>query len=123
METIQPHLQLKIKLLQFWERFGGKKQRGEGFTKDEKIAALIDYSKIVIVYRNQTSIAHRREKFDGIKSVMHKMHIRRNSVCFACGGAPDCRHHIVQLQNGGINSKKNIVSLCNSCHSKIHPWL
>ena len=27
------------------------------------------------------------------------------------------------LKNGGTNPQKNIISLCESCHTDIHPWL
>ncbi len=41
--------------------------------------------------------------------------------CFVCAG-PEWhhRHHVIQLQNGGGNSKANIVRLCRKCHSAVH---
>jgi hypothetical protein len=65
--------------------------------------------------------ATRRSHFNDIKSKLHSF--SRFSPCFVCGIGATARHHIVQLKNGGINSKKNIVSLCHQCHSTIHPWL
>jgi 5-methylcytosine-specific restriction protein A len=29
-------------------------------------------------------------------------------------------HHIVPLSEGGSNEEKNLMSLCRSCHEKIH---
>ncbi|MCM1166430.1 MAG: HNH endonuclease [Lachnospiraceae bacterium] len=29
-------------------------------------------------------------------------------------------HHIVPLADGGINDESNLMSLCKSCHSRIH---
>jgi 5-methylcytosine-specific restriction protein A len=33
------------------------------------------------------------------------------------------RHHIIPLSRNGTNSGKNIIGLCEMCHSEIHPWL
>ena len=33
------------------------------------------------------------------------------------------RHHIIQLQNGGHNGRKNRIALCEKCHNEVHPWL
>jgi len=44
--------------------------------------------------------------------------------CWACrNGKSDVRHHIVQVQHGGTNAKKNRVPLCHGCHRVVHPWL
>lgn len=32
-------------------------------------------------------------------------------------------HHIITLKNGGLNSRRNLIPCCNSCHSEIHPWI
>jgi len=45
------------------------------------------------------------------------------SRCYACGDYPTIAHHIIQIQNGGLNFKENIIRLCADCHGKIHPWL
>lgn len=49
----------------------------------------------------------------------------RASQCFTCYNhdRPRNWHHIVQLQHGGSNDSNNLVSLCELCHSRIHPWL
>ena len=43
--------------------------------------------------------------------------------CKVCGEKAECRHHIIPLSRGGHNHKKNVMLLCNQCHSEIHPWL
>ena len=63
----------------------------------------------------------RRHDFDLAKGKLHPW--ERFDRCFVCQSQAECRHHIVQLQNGGNNGAKNVVSLCNQCHAKIHPWL
>lgn len=110
-------------ILEFWSNFGGKKCRGDGYPKELKLEKLREWAEIAIPYQKQASLEERREQFNEIKSVMHKLWITKNDCCFVCLGRPDGRHHIIQLQNGGINSKKNVVSICDCCHSEIHPWL
>lgn len=45
--------------------------------------------------------------------------------CFCCRTA-DRRlyfHHVVEVQNGGSNARRNLVPLCFKCHQALHPWL
>lgn len=115
------HLRLKNILVTFWDRFGGRKNKGVGFAKQDKLAALIELSQVKIPYVRQQPIEVRRDDFNESKTALHPW--RRFGNCFACGAPATDRHHIVQLQNGGINSKKNLVSLCANCHGQIHPWM
>lgn len=44
--------------------------------------------------------------------------------CFACGARRGCAwHHVIQIQHGGSNYLRNLVSVCEACHLEIHPWL
>lgn len=45
------------------------------------------------------------------------------SICYVCDKKAEHRHHIVPLSRGGQNVKKNLVPLCNQCHTIIHPWM
>jgi hypothetical protein len=49
--------------------------------------------------------------------------LKLKGICAVCYAVPNVRHHIVQIQNGGLNNPKNLMLLCNPCHAKIHPWL
>ncbi len=120
MNANQAH---KLKLEKFWKQFGGKKTNGIGFDKATKLEALKRLAAFVVSFKRQSSIRYRRESFDESKGVMHKLWTRRNRVCFCCGSAATARHHIIQIQNGGMNCRKNIVSLCDGCHAEIHPFL
>jgi len=115
------HKILKDSLLAFWSKFGGRKNNGVGFNPESKLKSLIEMAALVIAYKKQQPLDARRDQFDEAKSGLHPF--RRFGVCFVCGLWATCRHHIVQLQHGGINSKKNVVSLCDKCHAEIHPWL
>lgn len=45
--------------------------------------------------------------------------------CFVCRSRDWrlYRHHVIQLQHGGSNSVRNVVSLCHAHHRAVHPWL
>jgi hypothetical protein len=90
-------------------------------TKEERLKALTDYTQIVIGWKTNTY--KKRFEFDKIKKTLHRSELKINTKCFVCLGHAHCRHHIIQLQHGGLNQKKNIVSLCSGCHAEIHPWL
>jgi len=78
------------------------------------------YSEIVIDYKERKKLAvAKREKWH--KQIQHDRLFAR--PCFACGSSCDHRHHIIQLQNGGDNHKRNVVPICLPCHTKIHPWM
>lgn len=115
------NLILKETLLEFWKNFGGRKNNGIGYKTEDKLLALIRLAQFNIPFRKQQPLSKRRNQFNETRGTLHPF--RRFGVCFVCSGPASARHHIVQLQNGGINSKKNIVSLCATCHAKIHPWL
>jgi len=83
--------------------------------------ALKEMSLVVIPYQNQQSLNKRRDVFNEVKRKLCRQKI--GSACFVCSQPGFNRHHIIQLQNGGINSRRNLVILCDSCHAEIHPWL
>lgn len=118
-----PYHRHKVLIKEFWDNFGGTRNAGVQYSYVHKMAALVEWSgRIIDGYRNRKPLSAIRSAFDEIKAQRFRMlHIRRK--CFACLGKADVRHHIIQLQNGGINCKKNVVYLCHTCHKEIHPWL
>ncbi len=120
---MQANLQHKTALLSFWERFGKWTAKGDysGFNKEHKIEALQKMAALVLEYRRQQPIEKRREVFDSVKKNLCRQKI--GAPCFGCSHPGFNRHHIIQLQNGGINSRRNLVILCDDCHAEIHPWL
>lgn len=84
----------------------------------EVMAALIVAAAVVV----------RRDEYwsyDAIRNYEHGPILERH--CFCCGISRNSvrliRHHIVQVQNGGSNTKRNLVAICQHCHASIHPWL
>lgn len=106
----------------FWDSLGGNKNLGLGFKRNIKMDLLKAYATIIVYYGDQVDREIRRKKFNKVKDRRHSFKSHRN--CFVCQKGHDLiRHHIIQLQNGGINSKRNIVTLCKECHTEIHPHL
>jgi hypothetical protein len=124
-------------LIKFWKHFlednsvkGSNRIKREALkgnfngglkSQKERLFVLIEYSKIVIF--KPKSLSDKRTEFDQIKKTLHRSELKINTKCFVCLYQAHCRHHIIQLQNGGLNQKKNIVSLCSNCHAEIHPWM
>jgi len=99
---------LMADLRKFWKRV----RKGE---IPERLGLLQEYSGRK--YRTQVNSAVERENFAGQCVWVFK------KPCFTCSGTVKHRHHIVQLQHGGINVPRNIVGLCERCHAEIHDWL
>lgn len=108
----------------FWDDFGidGHKTSRSPKSKDVTLARLILIGTVVVL-RDNDKVRNKinRCKFDRVKSERHSL--RSHKICFACGAKAAVRHHIIWVKHGGLNSKRNLVSLCRSCHAAIHPWL
>lgn len=106
---------------EFWQKFGGFKNDGVNFDEGEKLQAVKIIAETIIPRKSQQTLQYRRDRFNHVK--LHRHSMKSHDLCFVCSGKAQCRHHLIQLQNGGINSKKNLISICNDCHAKVHPWL
>ena len=116
-----PQEKIKEDLASFWNYFWWVKNDWSLYKKDIKIKLLLEFSNKLINYKKSKQLFEKREKFNKIKYKRHN--IASHKKCFICLWQADVRHHIIQLQNGWINSKRNLISLCNSCHKEIHDWL
>lgn len=117
------NLQQKIAILGFWNVFGGWRAKAiyPHFTREFKLAELKKIAALRIKYYKQDSPEKRRSKFNETKRTLCRQPI--GSPCFVCGCPGFNRHHLIQLQHGGINSRRNLVILCDPCHAEVHPWL
>ncbi len=108
----------------FWSEFGrdGNKHPRSAQPKAPTLERLKDIGDFIVL-RNNTPFKNKRDrlKFEHIKAGRHKF--KTHAHCFACGAPAEVRHHIIWIKNGGLNSKKNLVSLCKPCHAFIHPWM
>lgn len=111
--------QIKLELQDFWRHFGGKANYGKGFPEEEKLSWLKKYShKRYFIRRGSRS--RLRSKF----TKPYKRFTRLfNRKCFVCNQLGEIRHHIIMLLYGGDNRNRNLLTLCGTCHAKIHVWL
>jgi len=134
MDIDAPQSLQKRLLVDFWNYFlvgekvdGGNKAKRMALTANQlegkitRLNKLKEYADVKIPWK--TNKIKNRIKFNATKESLHGSHKHLNRKCFVCLGQAHCRHHIIQMQNGGLNSKKNLVSLCHECHSAIHPWM
>ncbi len=122
---VHPNQIQKTELCKFWNRFGGRKNDGSAFDRKLKLQAVQEIADFLIVgFKKQQSLSVRRTNFIRVRNERLNLSTRRNKSCFiCCRNKATCRHHLIQLQNGGINSKKNIIALCDGCHAAVHPWI
>jgi predicted HNH restriction endonuclease len=66
---------------------------------------------------------HNKERFSGIKNDILK---RDNHKCKICGGIKQLSIHHIDginyLKGKPNNTFDNLITLCNSCHHKLHWW-
>jgi len=86
----------------------------------KKIEILIYYSSLRFKPHNEYRRKKLRQKFNINFKAKKYM---KNSDCEVCLAPAENRHHIVQLQHGGKNIKRNQVNLCVDCHKLVHPWM
>jgi len=55
----------------------------------------------------------------------HECLTRDDFTCQGCGAVATRQnvHHIIPLYRGGKNEINNLITLCDNCHARIHPWL
>ena len=73
-----------------------------------------------LLVRTESGITRNKERFK------HQQQVSKfplTSLCFVCKDLAYIRHHVIQLQHGGLSVRGNIVSLCLYCHAEVHPWL
>lgn len=71
-----------------------------------------------------------------VRAEFHRLYPRPSHQgtlgCFSCfaRGRRLHRHHVVQIQHGGSNDRRNLVSVCDtatgrgaSCHQTLHLWM
>jgi hypothetical protein len=108
----------------FWKEFGVNGQKHYLSAKG-KVATLKRLRELgcVVLKHGGTNPRDRRNGFNEIKSERHRLQSHKH--CFVCKRIAQnpARHHIIWIKNGGINSKRNMITLCFECHAEIHPWL
>ena len=100
-------------------------------SKESKIKTLKFYAQKKFRILTNEQHESRRKKFNkklsNINTIL-KYNVKKGVVfivkCKVCKENDSyVRHHIIQLQHGGNNGRKNQIALCKNCHNAIHPWL
>lgn len=88
----------------------------KGGSQQQIIASLVSLSEVRHVKYINKSYEERRAQ--------PMPWLGKGTPCIACKRPAQCRHHIIQVQNGGeVKGGLNIAPLCHACHAKVHPWL
>lgn len=73
---------------------------------------------------NRTVSTDRRRRYQQKDRERRKVYAvvdaRDCHVCRHCGGDGQHHHHVVFRSQGGLDTTENIVTLCASCHDRIH---
>jgi 5-methylcytosine-specific restriction endonuclease McrA len=81
-----------------------------------RLALLIEVSEVEVWSRG--TYRNRRRTHGGT------LRCDVSGQCWACRKRKAAhRHHIIQLQHGGPNKRRNLVGLCIWCHVEVHPWM
>lgn len=119
----------------FWSQFQSNKKKwvdlivinNSNKTQSEKLDLLRIMTEVKIDVPSFNLRKKRREGFNQsrndrllLEDKEQKRMFNLEDLCFICNNPPKHRHHIVQLQYGGRNIYKNIVHLCQKCHSNVH---
>lgn len=111
-EDIILHFNYK-QLQRFWRKFNAPNA--------DKIALLKEMSeKQPFGYRNKfRRTGKKRSEFNRFRDEISVA----LGVCGVCRNQAQAQHHILKLQNDGMNVGLNIIQVCHACHTEIHPWL
>jgi hypothetical protein len=106
---LEPREDFKATLVEFWDRV----KRTLGIV--ERLLLLQEFAERLV-------IVSPRRRYSQVRRGSFKRRV--GGQCWAChGGAAEHRHHIVQVQHGGLNRAANCVCLCKGCHAVVHPWM
>jgi len=116
--------QMKLDLKEFWSNFepcgpGPNQCLGKCRSKEFKLKILKEYAEKSYSFKRRMPLGKRREQFKNNRRLRNKF----RWPCFVCGSEAEARHHIIELQGGATNSKRNVIPICHQCHALIHPWL
>jgi len=106
---IEPREVLKDALKEFWERARTSE-------------AIVDRLLLLQEFAERLVYTHPRRRYASTRR--RHLKIRLRGSCWACRMRPAVhRHHIIQVQYGGLNRSANGVGLCYGCHAVVHPWM
>lgn len=80
---------------------------------------------LTVIYEQQPERVDRPRCSPEVWELIRKSVLARDGhICQGCGtGAGLQVHHIQHVQHGGSDDPANLITLCDECHARIHPWL
>lgn len=86
----------------------------------ERLSLLLHLTRVVLKRPHDWDFARVRREHE-----QRGDHVRvARDRCFACEFQGQLYlHHVIEVQNGGSNTPRNLVPLCFPCHQFLHPWL
>lgn len=95
-----------VALQEFW------KQVGDG---EDRLSLLRAFAEVAIVRPDGWNYDEVRAEFQALRFGQEN--------CFVCYYSEVQYHHVIQIQHGGSNHRRNFVAICERCHAAIHPWM
>ena len=114
--ALRPIHKKQAKLLRpFWR----KVEKGNLFGREDILRELRRLSFVTLPETPLSPPEFRRKEF----GLMPEFQGFEKGKCLACRGEATERHHIIAIKHGGLNTVRNVVPICHSCHCDIHPWM
>lgn len=80
-----------------------------------------DFAPEIREYRQQAHTGATQQRRNALYQKRQRGEVKRPTVCATCGGKTNIeQHHIIPLAAGGTDDYYNLISLCHSCHMKLH---
>ena len=90
-------------------------------SEEGRLALLVDMANKFRGRVGAKNLSRRRKQYEALKKQLSTP--RKTDCATKCGRRAELRHHIIPLSMGGSNRQKNLIAICATCHSVIHPWL
>lgn len=72
-------------------------------------------------YRRQPRTGSAQQRRNALYQRRQRGEVKRPESCATCGSKKDIElHHIIPLAAGGTDDYYNLISMCHSCHMKLH---
>lgn len=97
---------------------GSLAEEGSQYCKEHKAQADRNYNKY-------TRDPEAKKKYGNQWQKIRARYVAEHPLCEQCLEEGRLRtvdevHHIIPVSRGGTNDEENLMSLCKSCHTKIH---
>ncbi len=106
---LEPRETFKKTLAEFWDRAA-------------VLTSIVDRLMLLQEFAERLVILHPKRRYSAVRR--SNLKVRLGGWCWACKmRKAQHRHHVIQVQYGGLNRTTNGVALCEGCHAVVHPWM